>query len=85
MKKEVEDTLWNLITAKVDAYFGKPEPVITKGTTVRKEINTPNGPVPVYESIEQYTEQTGKRFRLLKEEKERGLTREQAFKERFGN
>ena len=37
-----------------------------------------------YESIEEYTSKTGKRFRMLKEQKARGLTREEAFTETFG-
>jgi hypothetical protein len=38
----------------------------------------------VYESIEDYTSKTGKRFRMLKDQKARGLTREEAFTETFG-
>jgi len=34
-----------------------------------------------YASIEEYTKQTGKRFRTSKDQKERGLTREEAFAE----
>jgi len=34
-----------------------------------------------YSNIEEYTEQTGKRFRMTKDQKERGLTREEAFTE----
>ena len=34
-----------------------------------------------YGSIEEYTKATGKRFRMRKEQKERGLSREQAFQE----
>jgi metal-responsive CopG/Arc/MetJ family transcriptional regulator len=37
-----------------------------------------------YESIEDYKAKTGKRFRMLKEQKERGLTRDEAFAEIFG-
>ena len=37
----------------------------------------------VYESIEEYTSKTGKRFRMLKDQKARGLTREEAFAETF--
>ena len=37
-----------------------------------------------YESIEDYKAKTGKRFRMLKEQKERGLTRDEAFAETFG-
>lgn len=34
-----------------------------------------------FDSIEEYTKATGKRFRMRKEQKERGLSREQAFQE----
>ena len=37
--------------------------------------------LPKYASIEEYTEKTGKRFRMTKEQKERGLDRDGAFKE----
>ena len=36
-----------------------------------------NGP----RTIQEYTESTGKRFRVTKDQKERGLGREEAFKE----
>mgnify|MGYP000220980647 CR=1 FL=1 len=32
-------------------------------------------------TIQEYTESTGKRFRVTKDQKERGLSREEAFKE----
>jgi len=35
----------------------------------------------LYESIEEYTSQTGKRFRMTKEQKSRGLSRSEAFSE----
>ena len=38
----------------------------------------------VYEgprSIQEYTQSTGKRFRMTKDQKDRGLSREEAFKE----
>jgi len=37
-----------------------------------------------YLTIEDYTRQTGKRFRMTKEQKVRDLSREQAFMETFG-
>ena len=40
-------------------------------------------PEVIYENIEDYTEKTGKRFRMTKEQKRRGLTREESFKELF--
>jgi len=36
---------------------------------------------PTYVSIEEYTGVTGKRFRMSKDQKERGLTRQEAFDE----
>jgi len=39
---------------------------------------------PLYESIEDYTAQTGKRFRMTKRQKELGYTREEAFKLTYG-
>tara|TARA_R110002110_G_scaffold153820_1_gene347369 strand:+ start:291 stop:533 length:243 start_codon:yes stop_codon:yes gene_type:complete len=36
-----------------------------------------NGP----RTIQEYTESTGKRFRVTKDQKERGLSREESFKE----
>jgi hypothetical protein len=40
---------------------------------------------PVYSNIEEYTGQTGKRFRMTKDQKERGLTRDEAFAELYLN
>lgn len=35
----------------------------------------------IYESIEDYKEKTGKRFRMTKDQKQRGLSRQEAFVE----
>jgi len=40
---------------------------------------------PMYESIEDYTTKTGKRFRMTKNQKARDLSREDAFTETFGD
>ena len=61
----------------------------TKETdTMQQELQeTPQEDSPStveYESIEQFKELTGKRYRMLKEQKERGLTREGAFNETHG-
>ena len=40
-------------------------------------------PEVVYESIEDYTAKTGQRFRMTKTERESGMSREEAFQERF--
>ena len=39
---------------------------------------------PAYTCIAEYTEQTGKRFRMTKEQKSRELSRDEAFNETFG-
>jgi hypothetical protein len=39
--------------------------------------------ITLWESISDYSKQTGKRFRMTKEQKERGISREEAFTERF--
>jgi len=39
----------------------------------------------LYESIEDYTAKTGKRFRMTKEQKNLGLTRDEAFNQTFGD
>ena len=43
----------------------------------------PETTIQEYKDIEDYQRKTGKRFRMLKEQKERGLTREEAFAEMF--
>ena len=53
-------------------------------TTKKEEIEVEiDGEVlgEVYESIEDYTQKTGKRFRMTKDQKDRDLTRDQAFEE----
>ena len=47
--------------------------------------DTQDNTQPSFTSIEHYTQVTGKRFRMLKEQKERNLTREQAFAELYLN
>ena len=46
-----------------------------------KEKTSSGAACTLYESIEDYTEKTGKRFRMKRDQKERGLSREEAFKE----
>ena len=48
-----------------------------KGEEKVEEEKTYAGP----RSIQEYTESTGKRFRVTKDQKERGLSRDEAFKE----
>lgn len=58
-----------------------------KNTTMNTDNNNTNTNEPsnTYTSIEHYSQVTGKRFRMLKEQKERNLTREEAFAEIYLN
>jgi len=47
------------------------------------KAKTPEPTIQEYKDIEDYQRKTGKRFRMLKEQKERGLSREEAFAEMF--
>jgi flagellar biosynthesis chaperone FliJ len=53
---------------------------------MKKELSKgqkPEATIQEYKDIEDYQRKTGKRFRMLKEQKERGLSREEAFAEMF--
>ena len=55
---------------------------------MKKELSKAKAPettIQEYKDIEDYQRKTGKRFRMLKEQKERGLSREEAFDEMFNN
>jgi hypothetical protein len=67
---------------KDESFFGVLSNIIDEAfNKVFTEKNEESKPSPQYASIEEYTEQTGKRFRMSKDQKERGLTREEAFAE----
>ena len=56
------------------------------GKAMKKELSKSKKPettIQEYKDIEDYQRKTGKRFRMLKEQKERGLSREEAFAEMF--
>ncbi len=76
-----EDEVFGLLSEMLDEAFSthysedkKPE---TTNDSARDHF--PN----LYESIQDYTDQTGKRFRMTKEQKSRNLSREQAFSEMY--
>ena len=50
-------------------------------SSLKGESETPEEGYEGPRSIREYTESTGKRFRVTKDQKERGLSREEAFKE----
>jgi len=72
MKDKKDDGFFSLLSNIIDDAFSQ---VFTE----KKEESRPS-PMP-YTSISEYTEKTGKRFRMSKDQKERGLTREEAFAE----
>lgn len=55
-----------------------PKKVLTKAS--KSDIIEPSKGTKLYESIEDYTAKTGKRFRMTKRQKELKMTREEAFK-----
>ena len=83
--KKTEDDALRILTEMIETLFSnhynykedtmQEEPM--KAAPDREHF--PN----LYESIEDYTAQTGKRFRMTKEQKSRELTSEQAFSEMY--
>ena len=67
-----------LINDAFDGVFGRKvsQPKVPNPAPIVKEL--PKTPA-LYESIEDYTAKTGKRFRMTKTQKELGMTREEAF------
>lgn len=59
----------------------KLEQIVNDAMTRQLRGNTQSEPVAQYESIEHYTQVTGKRFRITKDQKDRGISREEAFQE----
>ena len=74
--KDKDDSFFGVLSNIIDEAFSK---VFTE----KKEDHS--SPSSEYTSIKEYTEQTGKRFRMSKDQKERGLTREEAFTELYLN
>jgi len=72
-QKPLDRTL-EILTDLIDSVFSKH---------YNKEVQS-NSDTPVYECIEDYVSQTGKRFRMTKEQKDRSMSREEAFNETFG-
>jgi|TARA_R100000458_G_C8265873_1_gene240919 hypothetical protein len=71
-KKDRDDSFFGVLSNIIDEAFSK----------VFTEKNEDARPAaPKYASIEEYTAATGKRFRISKQQKERGLSRQEAFAE----
>ena len=83
-KKTKPDEAFNILMNLIDEAFNthyNEEPSSTEAPPV--EELTPTTPA-LYESIEDYTAKTGKRFRMTKRQKELGMTREEAFNLTYG-
>jgi len=83
------DELSSLISNAFDGAFGRtaPTPKPRKPIMQNETEKAPLEEQPqetLYESIEEYITKTGKRFRMTKDQKQRDLSREQAFTETFG-
>jgi hypothetical protein len=70
--KDRDDSFFGVLSNIIDEAFSK---VFTE----KKEESLPSE--KQHGTIEEYTAATGKRFRMTKDQKERGLTREEAFAE----
>ena len=69
---EKDDGFFGVLSNIIDEAFSKV--FIEKNEESRTDL-------PEYTSIEEYTGATGRRFRMSKDQKDRGLTREEAFAE----
>tara|TARA_R110002051_G_scaffold134485_1_gene207568 strand:+ start:105 stop:341 length:237 start_codon:yes stop_codon:yes gene_type:complete len=67
----------SMIDTAIDRVYGgnSKDPVIEE-----EEVQS-----PPYKTLDEYTQKTGKRFRINKVESELGLTREEALQKRFNN
>ena len=77
------DKLADLIDDAFDKVFGRSEEKSEKTYAPHSEKQPKTA--PLYESIEDYTAKTGKRFRMTKEHKNLGLTREESFFLTYGD
>ena len=77
------EELSRCINTAFDSAFGRKTEDPKLSQPAPKEELTPTTPA-LYESIEDYTAQTGKRFRMTKDQKELGMTREEAFNLTYG-
>ena len=70
--KDQDKGFFDVLSNIIDEAFAK---VFTEKTEIHKSESSE------YSSIEEYTAKTGKRFRMSKDQKERGLNRDAAFTE----
>ena len=84
-KKKKEDVAFKFITDLIDEIFDDhySEKKVVPDEIAHEIMMTTK--TSFYESIEEYTNVTGKRFRMTKDQKARDLSREDAFTETFGD
>ena len=70
--KDNDDGFFGVLSNIIDEAFSK---VFTEKAEIKQPANSK------YASIEEYTAKTGKRFRMSKDQKEREISREEAFSE----
>jgi hypothetical protein len=77
MQDDNQERFYKILEDVIDKAFEQSWRKVEK----RSSKKAKNSDERVYESIEQYKEETGKRFRMTRDQKGRGLSREEAFKE----
>jgi len=90
-KDRTFEILSKLIDDVFSTHYNKEKKMQVESTDTplqEQKENPPMGQDPrgnyKYENIPDYVQQTGKRFRMTKDQKQRGLTRYEAFNETFG-
>jgi hypothetical protein len=76
------EMLMGIIDDAFNSHYNKEEKMETQTEPSPQQEQSASN--PKYTCIAEYTEQTGKRFRMTKDQKQRELTREEAFNETFG-
>jgi len=72
------EMLMGIIDDAFNTHYNKEEKMETRPEMAPQEEQPESS--SEYTCIAEYTEQTGKRFRMTKKQKELGMTREEAFK-----
>ena len=77
------EMLMGIIDDAFDKHYKKEEKMETQPEPAPQQ-EQPHPQHNLYECIADYMEKTGKRFRMTKNQKARGLSREEAFSEMYG-
>jgi hypothetical protein len=78
-------TLNTAVDTHFSRHFARRKEIMENQTEPQPIVENTNTSRPRYDSIEQYTATTGQRFRMTKDQKQRGLSREAAFAETHMN